>query len=662
MRIRFFILFFFAFSMASAQLNINNYIQVGQTRLQIGNYVGAIENFNIVIKFKPQLPEPYFLRGLAKHQLEDFRGAIEDYNRAIEIKPYYPDAYSNRGLAKLELEDYKGAIADYDKALELSPQNAGIYNNRGIAKISMKDIDGAIADYDKALSITPSFVNAYINRSNAYILKGNIREAIRDLNRAIIIRPHFSNAYLLRGLARYQMDDYASALRDFDQTLRFDPQNAFAYNNRGIVKQGLEDYEGAIMDYDMALQLNPTLPNAYFNRGIAKELLKRPGSDEDFKMARRLDPKLDIERYRIDEEQRASQAYAQQQQKKQQQQQQPGQVLAFNAAGQANNQQQAQSPDPSGKQNQQAGQAQKPAGQQAGSSPQSKEQQERRKFRLALADTRNLPNTDEEEEAEDGRVQNKNVIIELQRIFVLTSFSEQAVDYERLQYYNMSLEGLNRFNNYTPLMTITNRKTDDFTEHYQNQILFFNEKLKNNQDPMNLLSRGIFRFLTGQYSEALNDLNRSISKNPENMLAWFTRANNRIKMVEIIESVPDNTENLVIPLNGSSQAPAQPEKKEMLSDYQYIMDDFQKAIDLDPKFPFSWFNRAVVLSKLGRHEEALANLTRAIELQPDFAEAYFNRGLIKIYQDDTEGGAIDLSKAGELGIQEAYNVIKRYCN
>jgi hypothetical protein len=27
-----------------------------------------------------------------------------------------------------------------------------------------------------------------------------------------------------------------------------------------------------------------------------------------------------------------------------------------------------------------------------------------------------------------------------------------------------------------------------------------------------------------------------------------------------------------------------------------------------------------------------------------------------------EGGAMDLSKAGELGIQDAYNVIKRYCN
>ena len=114
MKFKLFLLLLFSANLVSAQLNINHYIRVGQTRISIGNYVGAIENFNIVIKFKPQLPEPYFLRGLAKHQLEDFRGAINDYNKAISIKPYYPDAFINRGLAYLELNDFDKAIDDYN--------------------------------------------------------------------------------------------------------------------------------------------------------------------------------------------------------------------------------------------------------------------------------------------------------------------------------------------------------------------------------------------------------------------------------------------------------------------------------------------------------------------------------------------------------------------
>ena len=109
------ILLLFSSTLAFSQLNINYYMRVGETRIQIGNYVGAIENFNIVIKFKPHLPEPYYFRGIAKHQLEDFRGAIQDYDKAIEIKPYYPDAYMYRGLAYLELNDYAKSIADYNR-------------------------------------------------------------------------------------------------------------------------------------------------------------------------------------------------------------------------------------------------------------------------------------------------------------------------------------------------------------------------------------------------------------------------------------------------------------------------------------------------------------------------------------------------------------------
>ena len=42
-------------------------------------------------------------------------------------------------------------------------------------------------------------------------------------------------------------------------------------------------------------------------------------------------------------------------------------------------------------------------------------------------------------------------------------------------------------------------------------------------------------------------------------------------------------------------------------------------------------------------------------------DAYYNRGLVLIYLKDREKGCIDLSRAGELGVVEAYNVINRYC-
>ncbi len=68
------------------------------------------------------------------------------------------------------------------------------------------------------------------------------------------------------------------------------------------------------------------------------------------------------------------------------------------------------------------------------------------------------------------------------------------------------------------------------------------------------------------------------------------------------------------------------------------------------------------LSLLKDYRAALADYDKAIELNPDFAEAYFNRGLTHIFLGNNKQGISDLSKAGELGIVSAYNIIKRFTN
>ncbi|MFV0522700.1 MAG: tetratricopeptide repeat protein [Mangrovibacterium sp.] len=620
MRFKLLILFTVVSLAASAQVNIGHYIQTGRIKLGTNDYVGAIENFNIVIKFKPQLPEPYFYRGNAKHMLDDYRGAIADYSKALEIKPYYPQALESRGHAYLSIGKFDKAIADYSKALDLSPNNSGIYNNRGIAKISNKDIDGAISDYDKALELQPNFVNALINRSNAYIAKKDEIKAIRDLNRIIIMRPHYSSAYLLRGLARFEMDDYAAALRDFDQTIRFDSENAFAFNNRGLVKQRLEDYQGAIMDYDMALHLNPTMPNAYFNRAIAKEVTGQKGADEDFRIAAQLDPRYNIPHRGLDDEQLA--------------QQQQSSNKANQAQQGANGQAMAQV---------------NPVDSVAQAKAQEEEERARRRFRLSLADSRNIPDLEDTEVA-DGRVQNKNIIIEIQDIFRVSAFVKNSVNYDRLQYYSPTVEELNKYNNYTPQLTIDNLEQEDFMQSFSANINYFTGKIKINPSAENYLSRGIFQFLDKQNGFAIDDLTQSIKLNDKNELAYFSRANCRLKIVEKIEALPN--------VNGKETMG----DSKYENDYKAILKDYDKAIKLNADFPFAYYNKGYVLCRMGEYEEALNYFELAVQKQPDMAEAYFNRGLTKIYLDDIDGGAADLSKAGELGIDGAYNIIKRYCN
>jgi len=87
-----------------AQLNTNYFINVGKNEIVASNYFEAINKFNIVIKLKPFLPEPYYYRGMAKYYLGDFRGAKQDFSKTIKIKINYVDAYIFRAITEFHLK------------------------------------------------------------------------------------------------------------------------------------------------------------------------------------------------------------------------------------------------------------------------------------------------------------------------------------------------------------------------------------------------------------------------------------------------------------------------------------------------------------------------------------------------------------------------------
>lgn len=71
------------------------------------------------------------------------------------------------------------------------------------------------------------------------------------------------------------------------------------------------------------------------------------------------------------------------------------------------------------------------------------------------------------------------------------------------------------------------------------------------------------------------------------------------------------------------------------------------------------FEKAFRDAQAGNINEAIAGFDKVIETSPSIAEAYYDRGLLKLLLDDNMGAIPDLSKAGELGIYQAYSIIKK---
>jgi tetratricopeptide (TPR) repeat protein len=86
--------------------------------------------------------------------------------------------------------------------------------------------------------------------------------------------------------------------------------------------------------------------------------------------------------------------------------------------------------------------------------------------------------------------------------------------------------------------------------------------------------------------------------------------------------------------------------------YQGAIDDYTKAIALDPKFAKAYNDRGLMKSQLNRKNEALTDITQAIQLDPNLVEAYLNRANLS-FVSNPQQAITDAKKALAIKPQEA---------
>ncbi|QFS42579.1 serine/threonine-protein kinase [Nostoc sphaeroides] len=93
-----------------------------------------------------------------------------------------------------------------------------------------------------------------------------------------------------------------------------------------------------------------------------------------------------------------------------------------------------------------------------------------------------------------------------------------------------------------------------------------------------------------------------------------------------------------------------------LGDYEQAQADSSQAILLNPQDANAYFDRGFALSELGKYKEAIADYTQAIKLNSQDAYAYYGRGLARTKLKDNKGAIGDFNKAIALKPQytEAY--------
>ena len=641
-----------------AQYDINQFYYRGRQALMDGKYAKAIDNFNILSRLDSTSHEAYFFRGIAKYNLGDFIGAEQDFIKTLTINPVYTGGYHYRAITRSRMGQYENALSDLATALELRPSYTGLYYSRGVTYFLFQQFDQAIADFNRYLAKESSDPSAYLNRGAAYLyvgdttaalndynqaitlnrfdaegyirrsrilhLQGHTEEALQDLDVALEVDSTNSFAYFNRALIRHERHEIEGALSDLNRVLKDDPGNALTLYNRALIYSQIGDFRKALDDYDRVLHINPRNVLAYFNRAsVFLELERYQDAEQDYSKAIDLYPDF-------------AKAYMNRSYVKNLMGDQKGAQTDYKAAQKKVQEYRGRTDDTS--------------------------------MVAALADTSgrfsallSLDANFAKQDFNDELLQYRDIDINLKPLYQLT-YSTQEEQVNALLEEQFNSEALLQLQARLPITTRLKAHSTAEMSHAGNRPLLeaLTQEAMSTNSAYLWFAKAILERDQKQFNQALEDYNRAIELAPEEAIFYLNRGALHVDMIDFLSSLEENVQILTLDDSGTTRARVQ-DRNIRSYDYNTAILDVVKASMLQPENPFIYYNLGNLFCYAKDLPEAIRQYDEAIKLYPHLAEAFYNRGLILIYLKDLEKGCIDMSKAGELGIADAYSVIRKYC-
>jgi tetratricopeptide (TPR) repeat protein len=226
------------FAFASPLDDLNFSFESGIEFNSRGQYADASDEFDQVIRLKPQWSEAWVGKGIALRGGADYGGAIDCFKKAIELDPKCETA----SIEFKKLEKYEEAR----RIIKLIPEYAESWCHMGnvILDIGKRTDDHYPASefaynkarkyFEQAINMSPQYAEAWLGLSIAiysmggdyYELPSREYDALEAINTALEINPQYAEARHFKGVILSEEGINYHCLKTGGTCLvRFDPQS-----------------------------------------------------------------------------------------------------------------------------------------------------------------------------------------------------------------------------------------------------------------------------------------------------------------------------------------------------------------------------------------------------------------------------------------------------
>lgn len=639
------------------QINTKRLLDNGRNALHFEDYVLSMQYFNKVLSVKPNSTEAYFLRGIAKLELEDYSGAKDDFSKALECNPFMPALYYAKGFAMKRLGEYEDAEKAFTKALEFTPENTEYLMNRIEVYERQKKYDKALDDINFLLSKKSTqrhkaYEMLFLEKTQVLVEKGDTIGADAVATQAIRENPKYAEFYSAKGLVSLLQKKDTTARRMYEAAAELGSKNISTYINLGLLNYRAKKYENALSNYSKAIEIDPNDRQARFNRAILRcEVGDWNNAMSDLDIIVNNHPDIDEAVYQravvaleIGEYNKAKQDFESLLRKY------PDFLPAFYGH--------AQACEAIGQKRQASIDRYRAAKLEYDA---MNGKLKRRKIVAAanIATTKSViaeatkkfetGNSDYYNDKTRGKVQDEKASATMRKDFVLSPYASNELVRKDSRRFLPIVEKFNQRSG----MKLTMTNNDIALSEQLSSIHFadieridkeLSKSISDDTKAVLLTAKAINYIILQNPDSAIAELDNAAKNTAENDELW--------KLIRFEYGAALNKRMEIRQSNGESS-----DSKEI----ELIRENWAECENDAELGLYATFNLGNLCYNTGNYKEAVLNYDRITLKDKNFADAHFNKALAKMKDGDFDLESIknDLSAAGELGIYQAYSILKK---
>ena len=227
------------------------YLQRGFKSLMRRDYKDAGSCANLVLKYKPKLPQAHFLVGLIAVETTDWPIARKAFLTVVNFQKDHAAAWAHLARVYVMSGNYNQAYSALENAVQHGSEDPLVADVIGTVNTLLGDQTAALTWFEKACKNTenPAFV---MNKAKCLVFLGKFKEARSTLENALKMQPqntqaHWQLARLDKATDKTHVNTMLTLLDEFQDS---SPPTTYLYYGLGKEYEDLEMWPEAFKAYE----------------------------------------------------------------------------------------------------------------------------------------------------------------------------------------------------------------------------------------------------------------------------------------------------------------------------------------------------------------------------------------------------------------------------